>query len=122
MLFTLALSIALVQTPVKCEGLPPGKHANLERMADAMNLTCEQQLKIEPLLHDEESVSKPLLRFTSFSRADRDEFMNKIKIAARRQIREQLKPEQQRWMPRHRECTGRQEDRRRQHRVAAVFV
>ena len=91
---------ALAQTPAPphCEGLPPGKHANLERMTAGMNLTCEQQLRIEPLLHDEESVSKPLLRFSSFSADERAEFMNKVKIAARRQIRAELKPEQQKWM------------------------
>ena len=50
----------------KCEGIPPGRHAQLERMTAAMKLTCDQQLKIEPLLHDEESVTKPLLRFASF--------------------------------------------------------
>jgi len=100
MLMTFILAVFFAQTPAKCEGLPPGKHANLERMTAGMNLTCEQQLRIEPLLHDEESVSKPLLRFTSFSSEERGEFMNKIKIAARRQIREQLQPEQQTWMDR----------------------
>ena len=94
------LALTIVQTPVKCEGLPPGKHANLERMTAGMNLTCEQQLRIEPLLHDEESVSKPLLKFTSFSSDERGEFMNKVKIAARRQIREQVRPDQQQWMDR----------------------
>src|SRR6266852_4597806 len=95
-------AMAAAQTPpapaAHCEGLPPGKHANLERMTAGMNLTCEQQLRVEPLLHDEESVSKPLLRFPSFSADERSEFMNKIKIAARRQIRTQLRPEQQKWM------------------------
>lgn len=94
------LALTIGQTPAKCEGLPPGKHANLERMTAAMNLTCEQQLRIEPLLHDEESVSKPLLKFTSFSSDERTEFMNKVKIAARRQIREQVRPDQQQWMDR----------------------
>jgi hypothetical protein len=99
---TLLLAVAPVlaqdAAPAKCEGLPPGKHANLERMTAAMKLTCEQQLKIEPLLHDEESVSKPLLAFTSFSPEERSEFMNTIKIVARRQIKGQLTPEQQKWM------------------------
>src|SRR5579871_2170825 len=84
--------------PAKCEGLPPGRHANLERMTAGMNLTCEQQLKIEPLLHEEESVSKPLQKFSSFSADERGGVMDQVKIAARRQIREQLKPEQQKWM------------------------
>ncbi len=95
----LAVSPAIPQDqPAKCEGLPPGRHANLERMAAGMSLTCEQQIKIEVLLHDEESVSKPLLRFTSFSADDRSGFMTKIKLAARRQIRTRLTPEQQKWM------------------------
>jgi hypothetical protein len=94
--------MAAAQTPpapaAHCDGLPPGKHANLERMTAGMNLTCEQQLRIEPLLHDEESVSKPLLRFSSFSAEERSEFMNKVKIAARRQIRNELKADQKQWM------------------------
>src|SRR5215471_14399546 len=94
------LALTIGQTPAKCEGLPPGRHANLERMTAGMNLTCEQQLRIEPLLHDEESVSKPLLKFTSFSGDERTEFMNKVKIAARRQIREQVRADQQQWMDR----------------------
>jgi len=82
----------------KCEGIPPGRHAQLERMTGAMKLTCEQQLKIEPLLHDEESVTKPLLRFRSFSDDQRAEVMTKIKMVARRQIKSQLTPDQQKWM------------------------
>ena len=37
-----------------CAGLPPGRHVQLERMAQLFSLTCEQELKIEPLLHNEE--------------------------------------------------------------------
>jgi hypothetical protein len=97
---TLALCTltASAQSALKCEGIPPGRHAQLERMTAAMNLTCEQQLKIEPLLHDEESVTKPLLRFSSFSDDQRAEVMTKIKMVARRQIKSQLTPEQQKWM------------------------
>lgn len=86
------------QPPAGCDGLPPGKHAQLERMTAGMSLSCEQQLKIEALLHDEESVSKPLLRFPSFSAAQRREVMTEIKLAARRQIRPLLMPDQQKWM------------------------
>ena len=82
----------------KCAGLPPGKHSNLERMAAAFGLTCEQQLKIEPLLHNEESVTKPLLRCTSLSDDDRQGIMLKVKLVARRQIRTQLTPDQQKLM------------------------
>ncbi len=99
LLTLLAASSAYAQdAPAKCEGLPPGKHVQLERMTAAMTLTCEQQLKIEPLLHDEESVTKPLLRFSSFTAEERGGVMNTIKIVARRQIKSQLTPEQQKWM------------------------
>src|SRR5579871_6265191 len=87
-----------VATQDKCEGIPPGRHVQLERMTAAMKLTCAQQLKIEPLLHDEESVTKPLLRFTSFTDEQRSEVMTKIKVVARRQIKSELTPEQQKWM------------------------
>src|SRR5579859_1578949 len=84
--------------PAACEGLPAGKHALLERMAAAFGLTCEQEVKIEPLLHSEESVSKPLLRFAAFSPEEKQAMMLKIKVAARRQIRPLLTPDQQKKM------------------------
>src|SRR5437763_8378700 len=96
--FLMALGVAAAQEAPKCEGIPPGRHMQLERMTAAMKLTCEQQLKIEPLLHDEESVTKPLLRFSSFSADQRGEVMTKIKIVARRQIKSQLTADQQKWM------------------------
>jgi len=90
---------ALPQTaPPPCAGLPPGRHALLERMTAQFGLTCEQELKIEPLLHDEESVTKPLLKFTSFSREQQQEVMLTIKLAARRQVRQFLTAEQQKGM------------------------
>jgi hypothetical protein len=79
-------------------GLPPGKHSLLERMTAEFGLTCEQQLKIEPLLHDEESVTKPLLKFSSLSSEERGEIMLTIKLAARRQVRTVLTAEQQKGM------------------------
>ncbi len=85
-------------TAPACPGLPPGKHSLLERMTDQFGLTCEQELKIEPLLHDEESVTKPLLKFTSFSRDEQQAVMLTIKLAARRQVRAYLTPEQQKGM------------------------
>jgi hypothetical protein len=81
-----------------CAGLPSGRHRLLEKMAAGLGLTCEQQLKIEPLLHSEESVSKPLLRFQAFSRDERQTVMLKIKLAARRQIRPLLTSDQQKKM------------------------
>ena len=67
-------------------------------MTVAFSLTCDQEQKIEPLLHSEESVSKPLLRFAAFSPEEKDTMMLKIKLAARRQIRPLLTPEQQKKM------------------------
>ena len=81
-----------------CPGLPGGKHVQLERMTGLFGLTCEQELKIEPLLHDEESVSKPLLRFAAFTPEEKQAVMLKIKLAARRQIRTLLTPDQQKKM------------------------
>jgi len=67
-------------------------------MTAAFDLTCEQEVKIEPLLHDEESVSKPLLRFAAFSSEEKDAVMLRIKLAARRQIRPLLTAEQKKKM------------------------
>src|SRR5260370_5955722 len=89
---------ACAQPVVPCPGLPPGKHSLLERMTAEFGLTCEQELKIEPLLHDEESVTKPLLKFSSLSTEERQEIMLTIKLAARRQVRTVLTAEQQKGM------------------------
>jgi hypothetical protein len=80
-------------TPAQC-GIP-GHHALLERMSAAFELACDQELKLEPLLHDEESVSKPLLRFQAFTPEEKKAVMLQVKLAARRQIRPLLAPAQQ---------------------------
>jgi hypothetical protein len=72
-----------------------GHHALLEKMTDAFGLTCKQEDIIEPLLHDEESVTKPLLSFQAFTPDERQSVMLKIKLAARVQIRPYLTPDQQ---------------------------
>ena len=99
----LAIVLAAQSAPAQqaappCAGLPPGKHSLLERLTAQLNLTCEQQLKIEPLLHNEESVTKPLLMFTSLSQEDQQSIMQTIKLAARRQVRTQLTAGQQKGM------------------------
>lgn len=95
----LAAAPVFAQTaPTPCAGLPPGKHSLLERMTAQFGLTCEQQLKIEPLLHDEESVTKPLLKFPSFSPEEQQAFMLKIKLAARLYIKPLLTSDQQKLM------------------------
>jgi hypothetical protein len=91
-------SSSSAQAAPPCAGLPSGRHMLLEKMTATLGLTCEQQLKIEPLLHNEESVSKPLLRFPAFSRDERQAVMLKIKLAARRQIRPLLTTDQQKKM------------------------
>ena len=97
-LLTLLLTAAALQAQTPCAGLPPGKHSLLERFTEQFGLTCEQQLKIEPLLHAEESVSRPLLAFTAFSPEEQRAVMTKIKLAARRQIKSMLTPDQQKEM------------------------
>jgi hypothetical protein len=72
-----------------------GNHALLEKMAEDLNLTCPQEDKIEPMLHDEESVSKPLLAYEAFTQDEKDALMLKVKLAARVQIRPVLTPDQQ---------------------------
>ena len=80
-------------TPAQC-GIP-GHHALLERMTAAFNLTCEQELKIEPLLHEEESVSKPLQAFPAFKPDEKKDVMQELKVAARKRILLELTPDQQ---------------------------
>jgi hypothetical protein len=80
-------------TPAEC-GIP-GHHALLERMTAAFVLTCEQELKLEPLLHDEESVSKPLINFAAFTPEEKKDVMLEVKLAARKQILPLLAPDQQ---------------------------
>src|SRR5260370_35349981 len=89
---------ACAQQAVPCPGLPPGKHSLLERRTAEFGLTCEQELKIEPLLHDEESVTKPLLKFSSLSPEERQEIMLTIKLGARREVRTVVTAEQQKGM------------------------
>lgn len=80
-------------TPAQC-GIP-GHHALLERMTEAFVLDCPQELKLEPLLHDEESVSKPLINFAAFTPDEKKAVMQEVKVAARKQILPLLTPVQQ---------------------------
>ncbi len=86
-------SAATAPTPAEC-GIS-GHHALLERMSEAFTLTCPQEQKLEPLLHDEESVSKPLLAFAAFTPEEKKDVMVQVKVAARKQIRPLLTPDQQ---------------------------
>jgi hypothetical protein len=71
-----------------------GKHLLLEKMTADYGLTCAQEDKIEPLLHDEESVSKPLLAYDAFTPEEKQVVMLKVKLAARAQIRPLLTTDQ----------------------------
>jgi hypothetical protein len=64
-------------------------------MTAAFVLTCEQELKLEPLLHDEESVSKPLINFAAFTPEEKKDVMLQVKLVARKQILPLLTPDQQ---------------------------
>jgi hypothetical protein len=81
--------------PEKLKVLPPGNHKLLETMTADFGLTYDQELEIEPLLHDEESVSKPILGFAALTPAEKQQMLLTIKHAARRQIRPLLTPDQQ---------------------------
>jgi len=81
--------------PQKLKELPPGNHKLLETMTKDFGLTYDQELEIEPLLHDEESVSKPILGFAPLTFDEKQQMLLVIKHAARRQIRPLLTPDQQ---------------------------
>ncbi len=98
LLLSVAPALEAQDSAPACPGLPPGKHSLLERMTAQFGLSCEQELKIEPLLHDEESVTKPLLKFTSFTPEQQQKQMLTIKLAARRQVRQFLTAAQQKDM------------------------
>jgi hypothetical protein len=83
------------QAPEKLKVLPPGNHKLLETMTQDFGLTYDQELEIEPLLHDEESVSKPILGFAPLTPDEKQQMLLVIKHAARRQIRPLLTPDQQ---------------------------
>ncbi|HUE36233.1 MAG TPA: hypothetical protein VMO20_02490 [Candidatus Acidoferrum sp.] len=81
--------------PKKLKELPPGNHKLLETMTEDFGLTYDQELEIEPLLHDEESVTRPILGFAPLTPQEKQQMLLVIKHAARRQIRPLLTPEQQ---------------------------
>jgi hypothetical protein len=105
-LLFIAAALPAFAQEAPCAGLPPGKHSLLERFTADFGLTCEQQLRVEPLLHAEESVSKPLLAFAAFTSEEQQAVMLKIKLAARRQVRALLTPGQQKKMDAEIESTA----------------
>lgn len=75
--------------------MPPGHHKLLDRWTEAWGLSPEQRLWIEPQLHAEESVTKPILKYKALTRDERKQILDIIKVAARNQIRILLTPRQQ---------------------------
>lgn len=73
-----------------------GSHPLLEELTRELGLTCVQEVKILPLMHDEEAVSKPLLVYAAFTPEERQAMLLKVDLAARAQVRPFLLPEQQR--------------------------
>ncbi len=73
-----------------------GQHPLLETLTRELHLTCQQEVKVLPLMHDEEAVSKPLLVYAALSPEEREVILLKVELAARTQARPFLQPEQQR--------------------------
>ena len=72
-----------------------GQHPLLENLTRELRLTCQQEIRILPLMHDEEAVSKPLLVYAAFTPEERQAVLLKVELAARTQVRPFLQPEQQ---------------------------
>ena len=73
-----------------------GSHPLLEELSRELSLTCSQQVRILPLMHDEEAVSNPLLVYAALTPEERQAMLLKLELAARAQVRPFLMPEQQR--------------------------
>lgn len=73
-----------------------GAHPLLEELTRELGLTCTQEIKILPLMHDEEAVSKPLLGYAAFTPEERQAMLLEVDLAARAQVRQFLLPDQQR--------------------------
>jgi hypothetical protein len=60
-----------------------------------LRLSCQQEVRILPLMHDAEAVSKPLLVYAAFTPEERQAMQLKVELAARAKVRPFLLPEQQ---------------------------
>jgi hypothetical protein len=72
-----------------------GQHPLLENLTRELHLTCQQEVRILPLMHDEEAVSKPLLAYAAFTPEERQALLLNVELAARTKVRPFLLPEQQ---------------------------
>jgi hypothetical protein len=67
----------------------------LEKLTQELRLTCAQEAKLLPLMHDEEAVSRPLMAYAAFTPQERQAMLLQVELAARAQVRPFLQPEQQ---------------------------
>lgn len=73
-----------------------GSHPLLEELSRELGLSCVQEVKILPLIHDQEAVSKSLVVYAAFTPEERQAMSLKLELAARAQVRPFLLPDQQR--------------------------
>ena len=90
-----AAAAGLLPPDVKMDGK---KHSLLNRWTKAMGLSEEQRLWIEPQLHAEEGLSKPVLAYKALTDDERQQILLIMKLAARRQVMVLLTPEQKKLM------------------------
>jgi hypothetical protein len=72
-----------------------GPHPLLEKLTLELRLTCQQEARVLPLMHDEEAAIKPLLAYAAFTPEERQAMLLKVELATRAQARPFLLPEQQ---------------------------
>jgi hypothetical protein len=72
-----------------------GQHPLLEKLTMQLHLSCQQEVRILPLMHDEEAVAKPLVVYGAFTPEERHAMVQQLELAARMKVRPFLLPEQQ---------------------------
>jgi hypothetical protein len=72
-----------------------GSHPLLEKLTLELHLTCQQEVRLLPLMHDEEAAIRPLLVYAAFTPEERQAMLLQVELAARAQVRPFLLPEQQ---------------------------
>ena len=64
-----------------------GSHPLLEKLTLELHLTCQQEVKLLPLMHDEEAAIRPLLVYAAFTPEERQAMLLQVELAARAQVR-----------------------------------
>jgi hypothetical protein len=72
-----------------------GQHPLLEKLTMQLRLSCQQEVRILPLMHDEEAVARPLVVYGAFTPEERQAMVQQLELAARTKVRPFLLPEQQ---------------------------